>query len=299
MSEFERTKAAGEKAEAFFEKYGKALIFPPDDQRIVLMLKQFQPKEGYFTDWPEHFEVDKPLEFKDTRKTYEEIHVEGADLDANIFDPSNENMIQGWIEVKASSNNALIRYGVNNSPSVPFEIYSNLQQRTPGWLWHLLHPAESNELRKCSYNKLRTHSPAAFVFCQYEGEIGATPPYATISFYDFPALASALIAIAYERYGWDLISWDLSGKKEQHFAQIRREIKDSNWNVCLSWLQEKSVPMAIYLLENPPRINKDGWYDSNMKTWSTLQAMAQKHYLLSQLKGDHEILKTHDQEPQE
>ncbi len=68
MNEFERTKAAGEKAEAFFEEYGSALLFPPGDTRAVFMINRFQPEKGYYTNWPEHTEPDTPLVFEGMRK---------------------------------------------------------------------------------------------------------------------------------------------------------------------------------------------------------------------------------------
>ncbi len=298
MDAFQRCKAAGETAEVFIERYGKSLLFPPDDPRIVFMLKRFEPEQGYFTDWPEHVERNLPLELGDTRRTNEVIHIEGGDLDARVMDPRVKSEEQGWIEVKAANDNALIRFGTNNSPSVPFELYSNFDTKTPGWLWHFTHPYESLERRKTTHDGLRTITPGALVFCQYEGRIGDTAPYAVVSFYDFSALRSALIEIAQERYGWSIEDWDLSSKTEDQQKRIKRETKDTNWNVCLEWLKEKDVPFVVYLLGNPPHIEYNAWYRQNMITWENLKKMAAAHYELEQLKGKHEELKLADEEPE-
>ena len=299
MSSFQSDKQAGEKAEKFFEQYGKSLLFPPDDPRIPLMLKRFEPEQGYFTDWPVTVTPEAPLDYGPLRRTDEEIHVEGADLEAWIMNPLQPDKIKhGWIEVKSVRNNGMILFGRFGYPAVPFEITSQRGGTQPGWLYDLLHPKESCERRKLRPDQLRAISPAALVFCQYEGAIGTTPPYAVISFYEFSQLKQALIEIAHERYGIDLMEWkfdpDDSGKK----ATWNKEYHSPYWDVSLQWLQAKRVPMAIYLFGKEPDIPKDQYYRYNYEKWQTLKEMAAAHYSLEDLKKDHEGIKTPDQEPE-
>ena len=284
MTNFERDKAAGEVAERFIVNYGKTLLLPPDDRRIIYMLEKFEPKHGYHTDWPEHVEEEGPLEFGTMRKTDEEIHIEGGDLIANIVDPDEgDQSYQAWIEVKAMNHNAIIRFGCDNYPSLPFELISNTKTRTPGWLWHLLHPSQSLELRK--QTRLRTIQPSVLVFCQYENTIGITTPYVVVSFYDFNALKNALIEIGHERYNWDLVAWKFPKYTPEQRKRLYQETCSPNWNVSLKWLQDKGVPMAIYMLDSDPEIKKDKYYDSNYLTLQRLKSMATCHYNLGELKG--------------
>ncbi len=297
---FEQDKIDGKKTEEFFEQYGKALLFPPHDHRIPYMLKCFDPAQGYFTDWPEHSDPDTPLEFNVIRKSHETIHVEGADLEAWIMNPDSKDkrMEHGWIEVKAVKNNGMILYGRNGFPSIPFEIVSQKGGLNKGWLWDLLHPFESCEKRRFMPDQLRTLSPSALVFCQYESEIQNTSPYAVISFYDFSWLTRALIEIANERYGIDLMQWIHITRNKDMDVRWSNEFHSPYWNVSLKWLVEKHVPMAITIIGDEPNIANDKYHDFNIRKYRKLKEMAAAHYNLEDLKGRHEELKIPDQEPE-
>ena len=295
---FKQDKHDGQICEEFFEQYGKSLLFPPDDPRIPVMLKRFEPEQGYYTDWPKDDSPDKALQFGIPRKTTEEIHIEGADIEAFIMNPASDgNAEHGWIEIKAIKHNAMILYGRDGYPSLPFEITSQRGSKKKGWLWDLLHPLESCEHRRFMPDGLRTVSPSALVFCQYENEITGSSPYAVVSFFDFLRLKNALIEIAKERYRIDLIEWRRQGAKD-YDERWTSEYHSPYWNVSLKWLQDKHVPMAITLFDNEPAFERDSYYRVNMRKYQRLKDMATAQFVLDQLKETHEKLKIPDQEPE-
>ena len=294
--QFETDKAYGEQTEAFFQQYGKSLLFPPDDPRVPLHMQRFEPENGYYTDWPEHVSRDSSLVFEELHKTDEIIHVEGLDLTAWVINPASEAEIrQGTIEIKSVSRNGLISFGPDDYPSIPCEIRSQIGTARVGWLWYLLHPKEALERRKLSPDKLRTITPSAMVFCQYDGEIGSSRINATVSFYDFPILRSALIEIAKEKYNIDLSNWAYDTIPLFNSPHSRSPY----WNVSIKWLRDKGVPMAVYMIGEDPKLEPNPYYEYSRQRLMKLKEIAAAHYELEQLKSVHEAFKVPDPQPPE
>ena len=299
MISMDEGRALGNYGEQFIETYGKSLIFKPDDKRIPLTFRRFDPSEGYFTDWPEEVTENEPLEMLDIpRKTDEIIHVEGGDIFATYMNPETHDFKYSWIEVKSVGNGSILHFGRDGFPTVPFEIISNRETKTKGWLWHLLHPSESNELRKFSHDQLRTKAPSALVYCCYDGKIGESNVFAMISFYDCPKLFEALKVIAMDRYNLDLSAWRCPGMTQDQKAKWHRDCPANYWNVSLNLLQQLGVPMAITLLGGEPRLNEaDEFYRLNYNRWCRLKEMATAHYNLEDLKKDFTGIPVPDEEP--
>ena len=262
----------GEQAERFMIRYGKFLIHFHGTQTWIVSICKFDRQLSYYTDWPER-KAGSPLEYlPEPRRVSpgagedaEELNIEGFDLCMDVLDVKAQKLVSKRAEIKATGYFSSILFGQTEYPTIPIEIISNSwgegadRKATPGWLWHLTHIQQSNEMRKDSPKGLRAIMPHCMVFCLYAGRAGEGVPYAVIAFPDAGKLFEALKAIAAERFGWDIEQWKQEAQTEEQKCRVEKETKKMYWNCSLGDLIEKKVPYEITMINNdPPLIDRDG-----------------------------------------
>ena len=154
----------------------------------------------------------------------------------------------GAIEVKARGGMCAIKYGVEDYPSISFELKTGNDDFPRGWLWDYMFPEESTKARQ-AWGKTAAIKPGALINCIYTGKVGEGLPFIVYSLPHFKEVERALIEIGDERYGWHLQDWDFSTRGPEEERLVNDEAGQNFWSVSVKALRDKGVPVHISLIE--------------------------------------------------
>lgn len=182
----------------------------------------------------------------------EHYYYEGYDLSALVLDKQNQ-IIPTLIEVKTYGDNKLmgsyVRRGEKHVPTLPIELWGNIDNPYGGWFYALTHCQDFNQLQSSRGTDRRALYPGVFIFLAFGGHVEKERqlPYVSISFLSASKFLQRLEELARKKFGWDISEWNLPSPQDRNYwnalsPEVKiapRELIENepcNWNVPITEL---------------------------------------------------------------
>lgn len=186
------------------------------------------------------------------------------------------------IEVKGSRDSRMLsfyKYGNWRMPTIPFEIWSNADHTTRGWLYAMAHPAEQNAYNIQNGALVRAHTPGVFIWVCYCNDTEPPRPYMAITMQNFSYVYNELKEYAQKTLNWDLEQWNLPpSTDEQYWKGLSDKyiVRGNVWNVPLDVVM-KAANVYITMIDDPPA-NMD---EDQRVRYEVFKKYAEGHRLLT------------------